>query len=84
MIRFQVGATTNNVGTDVVGFGRYAQTAQWSQVLTNVQNFISGELISKTLHKEIYNQDAKSGDAKKVVDQDLQTETCTESYEECK
>jgi RHS repeat-associated protein len=75
--------TTNNVGTDLVGFGRAAQTAQWKQVLNNVQTFINGDVQSKTLKKEIYNQGATSGDGKKVVNENLQTGSCTEDYEAC-
>jgi RHS repeat-associated protein len=76
--------TTNNVGIDLIGAGRIAQTAQWNQVLNNVQNFIKGDVQSKTLKKEIYGKDAQAGDAKKVVNEDLETGSCTESYEECK
>jgi len=50
--------------------------------LKNVQNFLQGEVKSKTIKKEIYRQGAKSGDAKKVVKEDLQTGESSEQYEE--
>jgi RHS repeat-associated protein len=76
--------TTNNVGIDVAGFGRMAQTQQWKQVLNNVEAFINGDVQSKTLKKEIFDQQTKSGDAKKIVNEDLQNGTSTEKYEEIK
>lgn len=85
LIDFNIhNTTTNNVGTDVIGLGRTAQTAQWKQVLNNVQSFINGDVQSKTLKKEIYIQDAKSGDGKKVVNENLETGSSTESYEKIK
>ncbi len=76
--------TTNNVGTDLPGFGRMAQTAQWKAVLDNVQKFVNGDVKSKTLKKEIYGQDAQAGDGKKVVNEDLQKGTTTEEYQSVK
>lgn len=74
--------TTNNVGIDVVGSGRGAQTSQWKQVLNNVQDYVKGDVQSKTLRKEIYSQGAKTGDTKKVVNENLQTGESTEGYEQ--
>ncbi|MBD0255109.1 MAG: hypothetical protein ICV83_05275 [Cytophagales bacterium] len=73
--------TTSNVGSDVVGFGRYAQTSQWKAVLDNVESYLGGETESKTLNKRISTQDAQqNGGVMKVVDEDLQTGSSTESY----
>ena len=76
--------TTNNVGADAatICYGRMAQTSQWKIVLNNVESTLGGTTNSKTLHKEISIQNAQKGDGVKVINENLQTGSSSETYKE--
>jgi RHS repeat-associated protein len=71
--------TTNNVGLDLIGYGRIVQTTQWKVVLNNVENYLQGKTLSKTIDKEISSQGAKNEDAVKTVHENLLNNTSSES-----
>lgn len=59
-----------------------AQTSQWKIVLNNVESTLGGTTNSKTLHKEISIQNAQKGDGVKVINENLQTGSSSETYKE--
>lgn len=58
---------------DFVKYGRYFQTKQWKLILNNVEKYLAGKTISKTMDKQIEPQDVKKGDKVTVEHQDLVT-----------